>query len=161
MIKLIATGHLGRDAEIRDFNGNQVLSFTVASTYTKKGQMGYDKLTQWIDCSYWINPQSRLIDYLKKGQQVLVEGSIEVQAYTNRDGQAAAALRMRVAQIELLGKNESNAAMSSGPSALQSSYPSSPPAAAPVPQNSYVSPAVTAPQPASGSNDDVSDDLPF
>ena len=47
MIILTITGRVGRDAEIKDVNGKQVISFSVASN------QGKDKPPIWYKCDYW------------------------------------------------------------------------------------------------------------
>jgi hypothetical protein len=45
---------------------------------------------------------------------VFAEGGPEAEAYTNKEGQAAATLRMRVQNIQLLGGNKENPGSNSG-----------------------------------------------
>ncbi len=59
-----------------------------------------------MECAYWTD-RTAIAPYLKKGQMVYAEGSPEAEAYTNKENQAAATLRMRVQNVQLLGsKNE-------------------------------------------------------
>ena len=44
-----------------------------------------------------------LLNILKKGKLVYAEGSPEAEGYMNKDNQAAATLRMRVQNLQLLG----------------------------------------------------------
>lgn len=92
MYKTILTGNLGADATLGQHEGKQVINFNVAV------QLGKEK-TQWLDCSFWRRPEqsTAIIDYLKKGQKVLVEGQISADVW---DGKAK--LRLMVGAVELL-----------------------------------------------------------
>lgn len=108
MIKLQVIGHLGRDCTVNEVNGKNVINFNVAHSEKFKDANGnlVDKTT-WVSCSYWTD-RTAIAPYLLKGQLVYVEGAPEAEAYTNKDGQQAAALRLRVFSIQLLGKSEGN-----------------------------------------------------
>lgn len=108
MIKLQVIGYLGRDCTVSEVNGKNVINFTVAhSEKFKDGQGNLVDKTTWVSCAYWTD-RTAIAPYLTKGQLVFVEGAPEAEAYTNKDGQQAAALRLRVFTIQLLGKSEGN-----------------------------------------------------
>jgi single-strand DNA-binding protein len=148
MIKLQVIGHLGRDCTVNEVNGKNVINFNVAHSEKFKDANGnlVDKTT-WVSCSYWTD-RTAIAPYLLKGQLVYVEGAPEAEAYTNKDGQQAAALRLRVFSIQLLGKSEGN----QGGSGQQQSQPS----AASQSSGSSTSPAETPLQVS-----EPADDLPF
>ena len=105
MIKLQIVGNLGADCIQKEVNGKTVINFNVAHTEKFKDAQGNLKeKTIWANCAYWTD-RTALAQYLKKGKQVYVEGSPEVEAYTNKDNQPAATLRMRVRDLQLLGGN--------------------------------------------------------
>lgn len=107
MIKLQIVGNLGKDCIVKEVNGKNVINFSVAHTERFKDSQGNQKeRTTWVECAYWTD-RTAVAPYLKKGQMVYAEGSPEAEAYTNKDNQAAATLRMRVQNVQLLGsKNE-------------------------------------------------------
>lgn len=103
MIKLQIVGHLGRDCKVNDVNGRTVINFTVAHSEKFKDSQGIQKeRTTWVECAYWTD-RTAISQYLVKGKLVYAEGSPEADAYTNKDGHAAATLRMRVQSVQLLG----------------------------------------------------------
>jgi len=103
MIKLQIVGNLGKDCIVKEINGKNVINFSVAHTERYKDSTGNQKeRTTWVECAYWTD-RTALSQYLKKGQMVYAEGAPEADAYTNKEGQAAATLRMRVQNIQLLG----------------------------------------------------------
>ena|SRR6478752_602512 len=103
MIKLQIIGNLGKDCIVKEINGKNVINFSVAHTERFKDSQGNQKeRTTWVECAYWTD-RTAIAPYLVKGTTVYAEGSPEADAYTNKEGQAAATLRMRVQNIQLLG----------------------------------------------------------
>jgi single-strand DNA-binding protein len=103
MIKLQIVGNLGKDCIVKEVNGKNVINFSVAHTERYKDSQGNQKeRTTWVECAYWTD-RTAVAQYLTKGKTVYAEGSPEADAYMNKDGQAAATLRMRVQSIQLLG----------------------------------------------------------
>jgi single-strand DNA-binding protein len=146
MIKLQVIGNLGKDCIVKEINGKNVINFSVAHSERFKDAQGNQKeRTTWVECAYWTD-KTAVAQYLTKGRTVFAEGSPEADAYTNKDGQAAATLRMRVQTVQLLGGNAGDA---QGANTGNVSH-----AAA---QPTTVSPVIrTAP-----GNVPVTDDLPF
>ena len=155
MNKTIITGNLGSDAEIKQTKeGRQYLSFSVAVSD------GKDKPTTWFSASAWADRfiNSKLIDYMKKGTKVLVDGKYVPTAWSREDGTPDVSHNILVNDIELMGSANSQ---SQDP-------PVQPPlrnAATPTEQNAahFGSRGVPT-QPATGAATQVpaqDDDLPF
>src|SRR4051812_22203187 len=107
MIKLQVIGNLGKDCIVKEVNGKNVINFSVAHSERFKDAQGNQKeRTTWVECAYWTD-RTAIAPYLTKGTTVYAEGSPEADAYTNKEGQAAATLRMRVQNIQLLGGGDS------------------------------------------------------
>ena len=103
MIKLQVIGNLGKDCIMKEVNGKNVINFSVAHSERFKDSQGILKeKTTWVECAYWTD-KTAVAQYLTKGRTVYAEGSPEADAYTNKEGQAAATLRMRVQNVQLLG----------------------------------------------------------
>lgn len=106
MIKLQIIGNLGKDCIVKEINGKHVINFSVAHTERFKDAQGNQKeRTTWVECAYWTD-RTAIAPYLVKGTSVYAEGSPEADPYTNKEGQPAATLRMRVQNIQLLGGNK-------------------------------------------------------
>ena len=75
MIQIIALGNLGADAEVKTINEKNYISFRVASTEKRNGQ---DE-TIWLNVLASENPN--LMPYLKKGQQVFIQGRLKASIY--------------------------------------------------------------------------------
>ena len=105
MIKLQIIGNLGADCIQKEINGKTVINFNVAHSEKFKDAQGNLKdRTTWVNCAYWTD-KTAVAQYLTKGRTVYAEGTPEADAYTNKEGQAAATLRMRVLTVQLLGGN--------------------------------------------------------
>ncbi|MDQ2720898.1 MAG: single-stranded DNA-binding protein [Bacteroidota bacterium] len=103
MIKLQVIGNLGADCIQKEVNGKAVINFNVAHSEKFKDSSGNLKeRTTWVNCAYWTD-RTAVAQYLKKGKTVFVEGAPDAEAYTNKDGQPAATLRLRVFNLQLLG----------------------------------------------------------
>jgi single-strand DNA-binding protein len=119
MIKLQIVGNLGKDCIVKEVNGKNVINFSVAHTERYKDSQGNQKeRTTWVECAYWTD-KTAVAQYLTRGRTVYAEGSPEADAYTNKENQPAATLRMRVQSVQLLGgtgeegSTQNNGSMSS------------------------------------------------
>ena len=103
------TGRLTADAKVNTLKDERkVVNFSVAvnDSYKPKGTDQPVKVTNFFNCSYWIN--SEIVAHLTKGTLVELYGRIGVNAWTNAEGEAKASLNFHVNNIKLHGK--SNAA---------------------------------------------------
>lgn len=67
MQKVMIIGNLGRDAEVKEVNGNQFVSFTIADTNKRKTAAGeVVESTTWYDCTM---NKTNVFPYLKKGSK--------------------------------------------------------------------------------------------
>jgi single-strand DNA-binding protein len=145
MIKLQIIGNLGKDCILKEVNGKNVINFSVAHTEKYKDSSGNPKeKTTWVECAYWTE-KTAIAQYLVRGKTVYAEGAPEADAYTNKDGNVAATLRMRVQSIQLIGG--SNSGDNNGSNQGNVSYAGAAPAPAMRPSAPVAMPA--------------DDDLPF
>ena len=89
------TGNLGKDCEVKNFSGTAVCNFSVAF----KAGFGEKAQSIWLDCALWgKQAESKLVDYLTKGQSVAVSGELG-----SREHNGKTYLTMRVSSISLVG----------------------------------------------------------
>ena len=93
MITLHFTGHVGRDAEIKDVAGKQVVRFSVAC------KQGKDEPPIWVNCDYWT--ASKVGEFIKKGTQIAVIGQLKEHEHDGKKYQSC-----NVMQIELLSSRQ-------------------------------------------------------
>lgn len=90
-------GTIGRDMEIRHLNnGDPVGNFSVADS------QGRDKPTTWWRCQLYGKRAESLQQYMLKGQQVTVSGSVVERKWT-KDGVEHTSMEVRVNEVALQG----------------------------------------------------------
>ena len=107
MIKLIVSGRVGSDAQLKSVGDTMVCSFSIAHTEKVYGVNPSEK-TIWVACSIWGERAEKLSPHITKGTFLVVEGSGGVNAYL-KDGQASAMINCRVTSLEFGGKPTTDA----------------------------------------------------
>ena len=125
MNKVILMGRLTRDPEVRYSNDLAVATFSIAvdRRFKREGQPEAD----FFDCTAFRKTAEFIEKYLHKGTKVVIDGELQNDNYTNKEGQKVYRNRIMVNQIEFA---ESKAASQSGAAQIPSGDPG--PAAAPV-----------------------------
>ena len=103
MIKLIVSGRVGQDAEVKNVGDNTVCSFSVAHTEKVYGATPSEK-TIWVTASIWGERGIKLAPHILKGTYVVIEGSGSVNSYMQKNGEPAAVIRCMVNSLEFGGK---------------------------------------------------------
>lgn len=100
MKKIIVTGNVGRDPEMRsDAEGNQFATFSMAiSVGTKQNPK-----TDWVDISCNGKLADTVCNYVRKGSKLLIEGFPTVGAYISRDNKPVGTLRIFANNMEFIG----------------------------------------------------------
>lgn len=96
------SGNLGGDAEVKYMpSGDAVANFSVAV----KSGYGDKEKTNWVRCAlFGKRAEGGLIQYLKKGTQVVVSGELSLEEWEGQNGKGAA-LSVRVNDVTLAGGN--------------------------------------------------------
>ena len=155
--KVILVGNLGRDPEMRYLpSGEAVVNLAVATTDKYKDKSGaMQEATEWHRVSFFGRTAEVCGQYLKKGSQVYIEGSIRTRKYTDKDGVEKYATDVRGDRMQMLGSRAGG-----GMADMDDGYNQAPPPPrSPQPAGG----ARGAPQqrPASSGFDDMDDDIPF
>ena len=140
--KVILVGNLGKDPEVRHLdNGGAVANFSMATSETYKNRQGERvTTTEWHNIVLW-TPLAEIAEkFLKKGNQVYIEGKLTTRSWDDQEGNKRYTTEVVGREMTLLGSREDNAGGSAAPMA----------SAAP----SAASPVSTIPE-------DDTDDLPF
>jgi single-strand DNA-binding protein len=162
--KVIIVGNLGRDPEMRSFpSGDRVANVTIATTDRWKDKTSGEmkEATEWHRVVFNGRLAEIAGEYLRKGSQVYVEGSLRTRKWTDKDGVEKYTTEIRADQMQMLGSRQGMGSPASGggdddgggydSAPRRSAPPSRPPAPASRPAPS---------KPASGF-DDMDDDIPF
>ena len=155
--KVIIVGNLGADPETRYLpSGDAVTSIRVATTdrYKDKQSGEMREATEWHSISFFGKLAEIAGQYLKKGSQVYVEGSLRTRKYTDKSGVEKYATDIRADTMQMLGSRQGMGGEGGGGGGYsRPAAPAQRPAAAPAP---------AAARPAASSGfDDMDDDIPF
>lgn len=103
--KVILVGNLGRDAELRYTPGGAaVAKFSLATTEVWNDKAGQrQEKTEWHNIDVWGKQAETLTEYLRKGKQVYVEGRLQTDEYTDKEGVKRKSTKVRSDRIVLLG----------------------------------------------------------
>jgi single-strand DNA-binding protein len=104
MNKIIVSGGLGRDAELKTTaNGKNVLEFSLAVN----DGFGDNKKTYWWRCALWGDRAVKLAEHFVKGTKLLVEGRPALREY-EKDSVKNISAEIFVTDFEFIGgKKES------------------------------------------------------
>src|SRR5213083_1610971 len=102
--KVILVGNLGRDAELRYTPGGAaVAKFSLATTEVWNDKAGQkQERTEWHNIDVWGKQAETLTEYLRKGKQVYVEGRLQTDEYTDKEGIKRKSTKIRCDRIVLL-----------------------------------------------------------
>jgi single-strand DNA-binding protein len=103
--KVILVGNLGREAELKYTpTGAAVSKFSLATTetWTDKGGQKQER-TEWHTVDLWGKQAETLNEYLTKGKQVYIEGRLQTDEYTDKDGHKRKSTKVRCDRVVLLG----------------------------------------------------------
>jgi single-strand DNA-binding protein len=107
---VILRGNLARDPELRTVNPNNkstsVVNFTIATSREFTKQNGEtDKITTFVQCEAWDSGAEAIADSLKKGDLVMVEGSLRNDSW-EKDGVKHSTLKVRVNNFAKLNRGK-------------------------------------------------------
>jgi single-strand DNA-binding protein len=103
--KVILVGNLGRDAEVRYTPGGAAVSkFSIATTEVWNDKSGQrQERTEWHTIDLWGKQAESLSEYLLKGKQVYIEGRLQTDEYTDKEGIKRKSTKVRCDKLVLLG----------------------------------------------------------
>lgn len=142
--KVILVGNLGKDPEVMTFDNNvKKASFSLATSESYKNREGQRvDTTEWHNVVLWRGLAEVAERYLKKGNQVYIEGKIKTRSY-EQDGQKRYITEIYGDNMTMLGRREEG---NGGGGYQNQGQPAQ---------------AAQAPKPAEPEVDTPDDDLPF
>ena len=91
-------GHVGKAPELVNFaSGKSLVKFSVA---VKDGK----DQTLWFTVQAYNEMSERVLDYITKGREVLIQGRLGLDQYKTKKGESAAALTINMTSFHLCGK---------------------------------------------------------
>ncbi len=144
--KIILIGNLGANPETKFMpSGEAVTSIRVATTdrYKDKTTGEPTESTEWHSVQFFGKLAEIAGQYLSKGSQVYIEGSLRTRKYLDKNGVEKLAVGIRATELKMLGSRVER---------------QEPAARTPTP-----APTSTQPKPSSSGTgfDDMDDDIPF
>ncbi|MBK3519856.1 single-stranded DNA-binding protein [Carboxylicivirga marina] len=105
MLKLILNGTVGSDAEVKNVGQRKAINFDVAVSMDHKNANGEKvERTEWVRAVLWRSEKqfTKVADFLKKGQKIIIEGTPGSQGYQSKDGTIKSTLHVNIKELELL-----------------------------------------------------------
>ena len=160
--KVILVGNLGNDPEVKYMpNGGAVTNISIATTDSWKDKNTGDKQerTEWHRVVFFNRLAEIVGEYLRKGSQIYIEGSLRTRKWTDQSGQDKYTTEIVAKEMQMLGSRQGGGAAPMG-GGNYNSTPSAPPAQSNRPQQQ---PQQNTPSPSGQPMppDDFEDDIPF
>ncbi|MEM9023160.1 MAG: single-stranded DNA-binding protein [Bacteroidota bacterium] len=154
--KVILIGNLGRDPEVRYLEGGvAVAKFPLATSESYKDRTTGERKTQteWHNVVLWRGLAEVTEKYLRKGNQVYIEGKLRTRSWEDQDKNMRYTTEIVADNMTMLGGGPRQDEGAPAPAGMATqAAPAAQPAAQPAASNRNDFMA---------SNDDPADDLPF
>ena len=106
--RVILLGNVGQDPEMRYLpSGEAVAKFSIATSETWKDKAGgKQERTDWHRIEFIGRTAEIVGEYVKKGRQVYVEGSVRYDKWTDKEGVEKIATKIKGDKLTLMGSRE-------------------------------------------------------
>jgi single-strand DNA-binding protein len=110
--RVILIGNLGKDPEVRHLdNGLVKATFSLATTETFKGKDGNPTdHTEWHNIVLWRRLAENAEKYLKKGNQIYLEGRIRTRKWEDKEGNTRYTTEIEGTSMIMLGARKEHEA---------------------------------------------------
>ena len=109
--KVILLGNLGKDPEIRYLEGGTaVANFTLATSENYKDKTSGERktITEWHNVVLWRGLAEITEKYLKKGNQVYIEGKLRTRQWQDKDGNTRYTTEIVAENMQMIGRKDDN-----------------------------------------------------
>lgn len=156
--KVMLIGRLGNDPEVRVLPSGEIvanLSLATSEVWNDRASGQKQERTEWHRIVCYSRTAEVCRDYLSKGRQIYVEGSLHYRKWQDQNGNERITTEIKCTSLQMLGsKNEATGGSAAAP-ATAPAYDAAPRAATPAARP-------TAPAaPHAGFNNDIDEDIPF
>lgn len=156
--KVLLIGHLGADPEVRYTQSNTAVATMNLATHErfKDSNGDWQERTEWHRVIAWGRLAEVCQQYIKKGSQIYVEGSLQTRSWQDKDGQTKYTTEIKASALQMLDSKSGSGMGSGGNTAPQrDNYTQSPSQQASQPKQ------LAETQIPSEFDDITDDDLPF
>ena len=105
---VVLMGRLTYQPELRKTpSGVSVMSFQIATdrNYTTQGE---ERKADFIDCTAWRSTADFIERYFNKGDMIALQGSIQTENYTDKNGNKRKQIQVVVDQVSFCGSKNNN-----------------------------------------------------
>ncbi len=104
--KVILVGNLGRDPEVRyTQSGTAVANFTLATNEVWNDKAGVkQERTEWHRIVVWGKQAEVAREYLSKGRQVYIEGTLQTRQWDDKEGNKRSTTEIKANRVIFLGR---------------------------------------------------------
>lgn len=139
--KVMLMGNLTKDPEVKTLpSGMSVadLRLAINESYTDKNGQKVEKAC-FVDVAVWDKQAEICRTYLTKGSPILVEGRLQMDEWTTKEGEKRSKLRVRADRVQFLGARRSGSEGEAGANGPERRSPAKPPTVseAPGPSEDY------------------------
>lgn len=104
--KVTLVGRISTDLELRYTGSNKAYCrFNLAVNKNYKNEYG-EYETDFIPVTVWGKPAENLVQYQNKGSLILVDGSISMSNYTDKDGNNRTSFEVMTSNVQFLGSKK-------------------------------------------------------
>jgi single-strand DNA-binding protein len=162
--KVILVGNLGADPETRAMpSGSTVANIRIATTESWKDKTSGEQQerTEWHRIALFGRLGEIAAEYLKKGSQVYIEGSIRTRKWQDKEGKERFSTEIVANEMQMLGGRGGGAGGGGGESTSRGGGARSSGNAPPQDHAEYGEPSSGSAAAPGGGKDDFDDDIPF
>lgn len=97
-------GRLGSKPELKSFNGGVLTNFNIAVNEKRKT----GEKTHWFKITCFNKTAEFLVKHANKGDQVVVEGRLQQEEFTNKEGQKVSIVSVTASSVQLFNNRGEN-----------------------------------------------------
>lgn len=106
--KVTLVGRISTDLELKYTGSNKAYCrFNLAVNKNYKNEYG-EYETDFIPVTVWGKPAENLVNYQNKGSLILVDGSISMSNYTDKDGNNRTSFEVMTSNVQFLNSKRTN-----------------------------------------------------
>lgn len=106
--KVTLVGRISTDLELKYTGSNKAYCrFNLAVNKNYKNEYG-EYETDFIPVTVWGKPAENLVSYQNKGSLILVDGSISMSNYTDKDGNNRTSFEVTTSNVQFLGSKRTS-----------------------------------------------------
>lgn len=120
--KVILVGHLGQDPEIKNASSGSAIaniSLATSESWKNKTTGSKEEKTEWHRVVFFGKLAEIVGQYVKKGQQIYIEGRLQTRKWQDQSGQDRYTTEIVANEMQMVGGSQERASNSGAQSNLQ------------------------------------------